>query len=483
MDKPSRVFETDRRIRLGVWGLGRGLHLASICPAVNMDVVAGLDLSDHLRRAFAERYPDALVTDDVNSFLSADFDAVLLASFLPNHADDAIACLKAGKHVLCEVTAFMTVADGVRLVEAVEQSGCVYQMVENYPFTLENRWLARRWSEGLFGELMYGEYEYVHEVMSLGFTDITGVPIKPGYRVHSWRSWLHFHYYNTHSLGCIMLITGTRPVEVCALPGSVRLPGFLIRGGQGMGGVAPSLIRMSNGGLARNLMGATTNDSHIQRLWGTKGAAEQVDGQLRLRLGGSGSSPKHAVKPRPEPLDEVAAGTGHGGGDFWVMYHFAREILEGVPGPFNVYTAADCTLAGIQAYRSQVQGGLPQPVPDLRDPAERDRWRDDTFRQPAYDTNAGVFGKPTDDPLANQFTTVARDLIGAVNAICAYEAWRKVAEETDDPAFLESLKAQAEAAYPAYREARDAAQSIIQAYPGTDGARILSEILSKVETI
>ena len=266
MNATGRMFDTHRRIRLGIWGLGRGLHLAGICQGLNIDVVAGLDYSDYMRRQFSEQFPGAYVTDDVNSFLSSDCDAVLLASFFTNHANDAIACLQAGKHVLSEVTAFMTMADGVRLVDEVERTGLVYNMAENYPFTPENRWLARRWKEGLFGELMYGEYEYVHEVLSLAFTDINGVPLEPGSRVHAWRSWLHLHYYNTHSLGVVMEVTGTRPVEVCSLPGSVRLPGYLIRAGRGMGGVAPSLLRMSNGGLVRNLMGATTNDSHIQRL-------------------------------------------------------------------------------------------------------------------------------------------------------------------------------------------------------------------------
>ena len=39
-----------------------------------------------------------------------------------------------------------------------------------------------------------------------------------------------------------------------------------------MGTTASSLISMSNGGLVRNLVAGSTNDTHIQRLWGTLGA-------------------------------------------------------------------------------------------------------------------------------------------------------------------------------------------------------------------
>ena len=65
--------------------------------------------------------------------------------------------------MLSEVTAFFTLAQGVHLVEAVEKSGQVYNLAENYPFSPALRHLKRKWDEGLFGELMYAEFEYVHE--------------------------------------------------------------------------------------------------------------------------------------------------------------------------------------------------------------------------------------------------------------------------------------------------------------------------------
>ncbi len=479
MSTASSIFDTPRRIKLGIWGLGRGLHLSGPCEALNFDVVAGLDFNPTMRADFTRRFPKALVTDDLEAFLGSECEAVLLASFLPNHADDAIRCLEAGKHVLSEVTAFMTIADAVRLVEAVERTGLVYQMAENYPYSAANMWLARKWREGLFGDFMYGEYEYVHEVLSLAFTHINGEPITPGHRVHSWRSWLNFHYYNTHSLGPIMQITRTRPEVVTSLPGTVSLPGYVIRNAEGMGGVSPSLIRMSNGGLVRNLMGATTNDSHIQRLWGTRGSAEQVEGRLLLRLGGYGSAPKCEVKPSLDSLGEMASKTGHGGGDFWVLYYFARQILEGAPGPFDVYTSADCTIAGIQAYRSQTQGGVPLPVPDLRDPAQRDAYRTDTFRQHAYDAEAGLFGMADPPPPAGRFTTAMRDLIAATNAVCAYRHWSQVAADMADEALLARLKADAEAAEPALAAAKHEAERLIAAFPATDAARILREVLER----
>ena len=221
------VFDGSKRIRLGLWGLGPGdVVLLDVRSAPYRTSSPGAISTITCGVRFQEARPDALVTADADEFLGADFDAVLLATYCPEHAGDAIRCLRAGKHVLSEVTAFHTMAEGVELVETVRKSGLVYNLAENYPFTAPHMYLAKKWKEGLFGDLMYAEGEYVHEVRSLAFTYIDGVPIIPGYALHQWRSWLHFHYYCTHSLGPIMVITGTRPTRVVSLPAAHCLPGY-----------------------------------------------------------------------------------------------------------------------------------------------------------------------------------------------------------------------------------------------------------------
>lgn len=476
--KPApRVFKTNKRIRLGIWGLGRGMSFFKTCEALNIDVVAGCDFNEHMRIRFKDAQPNAFVTADADEFLKQDFDAVLLATFCPAHADDAIRALKAGKHVLSEVTSFHTMDEGVRLVEAVEKAGKVYNLAENYPFSPANMYLARKWKEGLFGELMYAEYEYVHECRSLSYTYIDGVPVQPGWTVHSWRSWQNYHYYCTHSLGPMMVITGERPVRVQSLPCTPRLAGYLQQKGKG-GFATPSLIRMSNGGLVRNLMGATTNDSHVQRVWGTRGAAEQgTGGGLKLRLGAGGGAPKFEVKPTEDALGELAAKTGHGGGDFWVLYYFARQILFGEKAPFDIYSAADVTIPGILAYRSACEDGKPYDVPDFRKKKDRDAWRGDTWEQERYDVKNGCFPKDADRALTGRFTTVMKNLIQYSMAYRAYADWAKVREDLVNPESADRLAFEllpsADAIKAVYAEAR----KIADAYPASDGARVLREML------
>lgn len=475
----SRLFRTNKRIRLGIWGLGRGLSFFKACHDLNIDVVAGCDFNEHMRRRFAELVPDAFVTDKAEDFLNYDMDAVLVSTFCPAHAGDAIAALNAGKHVLSEVTAFHTMAEGVRLVETVEKSGLVYNMTENYPWNPNHAWCARKWREGLFGDLMYAECNYVHNCRWLVYTYIDGVPVIPGDRLHNWRSWLNFHYYCTHSLGPVMVVTGTRPTRVVSLPSPVHLPGYPEKGPHGMGGIAPSLITMDNGGIVRNLMGSTTNDSYAYRLWGTRGAIE-IDwrmGGVFLRLGGGGESPRIRIEPKGDELDELARSMGHGGGDFYVLYFFARQILTGEPAFFDVYRSADCTIPGILAYRSAVENGRPYDVPDFRKKAERDKWRNDHFAQPHRDPAKSVFPRGADPRLTQRFNTIMKDLTHYAELCRAWLDWSSVADVATDRAPIVAVADKLIAEYPQVVKTIRAARELADAYPHSLGSRLLNEML------
>ena len=471
----------EKRIKLGIWGLGRGMSFYKSCEALGIDVVAGCDYNEWMRNRFLEHNPNVLATPNAEEFLQADMDAVLVATYCPAHAGDAIACLERGKHVLSEVTGFHTMAEGVRLVEAVQESGCVYNLAENYPFGKPMMFLRSKWEQGLFGELMYAECEYVHECRSLAYTYIDGTPIIPGNTVHNWRSWIHFHYYNTHSLGPVMLIGGVRPVRVVSLPATVRLAGFLKNSQRGMGGVAPSLIQMDNGAVMRNLMGATTNDSHIQRFWGTLGSAELVDNELRFRLGASGQSPKMAVQPEWPRHGDLASATGHGGGDFWTLFYFAREIRTGIPAPFSTYSAADCTIPGILAYRSSLNQGQPYDIPDFRNKSERDKYRDDDTAQPGYNVDKGCFPDNADFKLTGQFSTIMRDLIKHVTNYRAYTDWSKATDDMKEPAKVAELAEGVINSYPEMVKTIAGAKRLVEAYPESDGAQVLGEMLELVD--
>ncbi|MBP3441698.1 MAG: hypothetical protein J6L62_02740, partial [Clostridia bacterium] len=65
--------------------------------------------------------------------------------------------------------------------------------------------------------------------------------------------------------------------------------------------------------------------------------------------------------------------------DFYTMYNFVeklrgREDMDVI----DVYEAMDMFLPGMFAYYSVLEGGKPMDIPNLRDPEERAKWKDDT---------------------------------------------------------------------------------------------------------
>lgn len=481
-DDSKKIFKTDKRIKLGIWGLGRGGSFVACAKLLNIDVVAGCDFSPHIRERFAKANPDIPITDNEDEFLSMDIDAVLVATWLPSHVDHCIKALNAGKHVMCEVTSFITPAEGVRLVEAVEKSGKIYNLLENYPFSKENMFARKLWQEGLFGDFVYAEYDYNHDCRTLQYTYVDCAPLEDGWEMHNWRSWLNSHFYNTHSLGPVMQITGLRPVEVSAMQCSVTQPGSAREGGK-----VPcvSMIKMNNGGLMRNLMGTTSHDTHTRKIWGTKAAFDFSEWYSFIYLGANGRCRGYEVKPEWPEFGEIADTTGHGGGDFWDLYHFARQVLTGETAPWDIYAACDVTLAGIMSVRSQLQNGAPVEVPDFRDPAVREKYRNDDFLPPHLDPKTFLFPEGHDKAISGKFSKTISELI---------QAWRNVGttvvRRVYDGMKIFPLLASNEGRMDVIRDIKElivtiddlaetyrTAREIINAYPDSNAARILLGLL------
>ena len=474
-----------KHLKLGIWGLGRGSSFIEAARALGIDIVAACDTSPAMRTHFKEICPEAEVVGNEDTFFKMDFDAVLIATFFPDHAKHTLKALKSGKHVLCEVTSFLTPAQGVEVVEAVEASGLVYNLAENYPFDKKNLYLAKLYKEGFFGELEYAEFEYIHGGTNACLSTQDTVP---GNRLHSWRGWLNYHYYCTHSLGPAMVITGLRPEKVVAFPTDVLYEGAVHGKGRKVDGImpnlcamCPSLVYMSNGGIVRNLMGGTSADGRTVRFYGTRAAAESYP-SLMLKVGAMGSSHGIHVEPDWPELGDIADKAGHGGGDFWELYYFAREILTGEKSPWNVYAAADVTLTGIQALRSAVAEGQPMEVPDFRSKETRDRYRNDNWVQKHIDPdrifpddqNLDITGKFCEYyGAAMPFVKLLRQVIDAIKV---YDVTRQ-----DDKIATINLVKELRGKLPQAKETLERLSSIYEAYPESLGGIAIKEKLAVCE--
>jgi hypothetical protein len=91
----------------------------------------------------------------------------------------------------------------------------------------------------------------------------------------------------------------------------------------------------------------------------------------------------------PSGRDGRAANqAGHGGGDFWELFYFARQILTGEKAPWDIYAACDVTMAGIMGVKSSLANGEPWTFRISATAAAREAFRADHFAQEHFDPKA-----------------------------------------------------------------------------------------------
>ena len=98
-----------------------------------------------------------------------DLDAVIIATPMQIHAAMSIDAMQAGKHVLSEVAAAMTIDECWGLIHAAEKTGKIYMLSENCCYYESVMAILNMVQKGIFGELTYAECGYVHDCSSLMF--------------------------------------------------------------------------------------------------------------------------------------------------------------------------------------------------------------------------------------------------------------------------------------------------------------------------
>lgn len=376
-------------------------------PAVGMELVALCDAAAPGLGEAGRRF-DAATYTAVDRFLEHDMDAVILANSFHQHAPLAIKALEAGKHVLSETSACMTLAEGVALTRAVTRSGLVYMLAENFPYRAANQELRRLFLQGAVGRFLYGEGEYVHPLDAAQFNSYAPA-------VEHWRNWLPFLYYCTHALAPVLFVTGARPLSVS---------GFVVpwrRDDPGIQGTARRsdpvgllVLQTDDGALIKALQGTMHGESVTTRISGTAGAMESLrhrDAEtLWVASGDQGKRERTYVAELPG-IGQVRAPSGHGGSDRFVHHHFVTAIRRGQPPFLDVHRAVAMSVAGILGYRSALSGSASLAIPDLSDQAEQARHESDDWSpdpahrrpgQPAPSIRGDVTVAPEDLAAARQ---------------------------------------------------------------------------------
>ncbi|MBC7104466.1 MAG: Gfo/Idh/MocA family oxidoreductase, partial [Firmicutes bacterium] len=167
------------------------------------------DISPTVLERASGQFPHAATFREYSDMLAQGLDVVVVATPIPVHREQTVAALEAGCHVLQEVTLADSVEacrDILRAVDAHPKQK--FMLGENCCYWAHIMSWAEMWRQGLLGEFIYGEAEYVHDIRALT-RNPDGSP--------TWRAVRPPIVYCTHSLGPIVKITGEKPVTVSAL--------------------------------------------------------------------------------------------------------------------------------------------------------------------------------------------------------------------------------------------------------------------------
>jgi len=387
--------------RIGMIGLGgRGTSLLGNLLAADAQIVAICDIvpekAEHaasLVVAAGQNKP-ALYTDGPHHFESmvarSDLDFVIAATPWSWHADMAVAAMKSGKDVCVEVPAVTSLEDCWRIVRTSEETRRHCMMLENCCYGYNETLILRMIHAGEFGEILYGEGAYLHDLRGELFSN-AGEGL--------WRRTEHTrangNLYPTHGLGPVAnymniqrgdrfdyLVSMSAPQRGLDLyrkqnlkPDDPRWAERYITGDLNV-----SLIQTAKGLNITVKHGVSTPHPYnrINLIAGTKGLFADYppriyfDGMNKDEAWGSIDGYKQYQHPLWEREGEIAQKIGgHGGMDFIMLYRLLQCVREGLAPDMDVYDAATWSAVSPLSVASVAHGSAPVQFPDFT----RGKWQ------------------------------------------------------------------------------------------------------------
>jgi predicted dehydrogenase len=156
-----------KKYKVGVIGYGwvAGAHIAAINATSQAEVRAVYSSRSLDDVEVSKRHGSDIKTyTNFTQLLESDVDVVSICSYPYDHAQQAIAAAKAGKHLIIEKPLALNLKDLRRLVSAVEAAGvktCVC-----FECRYSSQFLATKAviDQGLLGSIHYGEIDYFHGI-------------------------------------------------------------------------------------------------------------------------------------------------------------------------------------------------------------------------------------------------------------------------------------------------------------------------------
>jgi 2-hydroxy-4-carboxymuconate semialdehyde hemiacetal dehydrogenase len=186
------------------------LDALKMIDGVQVTSVIGRELDK--TQEVAKKYGIGHVTTNLDESLArADVDAVILCTPTQMHAAQALACLKAGKHVQVEIPLCDQLADGVAVNEMQKKTGLVAMVGHTRRFNPSHQYVHKKIQAGEFHIQQMDVQTYFFRRTNM---NALGQP-------RSWTDHLLWHHA-AHTVDLFQYQTGSRVVKANAVQGPIH---------------------------------------------------------------------------------------------------------------------------------------------------------------------------------------------------------------------------------------------------------------------
>jgi len=361
-----------RKMKIAIVGLGFGAEFIPIYQKhPNAEMVAICQRNKSKMDEIGDAYGINKRYTDYNELLKdQSIDAVHINTPIPNHAEQSIAALKAGKHVACTVPMATSVEDCRQIVELVKETGLTYMMMETVVYAREFLYMKELYENGELGKIQFLKASHQQ--------DMDGWP-------NYWPGLPPMHYA-THCVGPVLALTRDE-AEYVSCFGSGTIREELISEYNSPYAVETAHIKFRNSDLSaqvhRSLFDVARQYRESFEVYGSKKSIEWplIEGKPLVM--------HTAKKPEPEIPEEVESpdfakllpeeirpftthgvydtddnthlsftqGAGHGGSHPHLVHVFIDALVQNKSPYPNAKQSANITCVGILAHESAIKGG------------------------------------------------------------------------------------------------------------------------------
>ncbi len=400
------------RLNVGLIGVGlRGTnHLNNCLLRDDVDITAICDIDPRRNEIALElidkagkKKPKVFAKDEYdyrNLLELPEVDAVIISTPWLWHTRMAKDSMLAGKYAGLEVSAANTMEECWDLVNTHEKTGTHLMILENVCYRRDVMAVLNMVKQNVFGELLHFRCGYQHDLRFVKFNDgktAYGKGVEFGEKGISESAWRTQHsllrnadVYPTHGLGPIATMCdinrGNRLVTITSMASKgVGLHNYIVKNG-GMdhpnaklkfkqGDIITSMIETAN---EETII--VTHDCNSPRpyslgfrvqgsegIWEVDGSRIYIEGKSERSHHWDDAAPwlKRYDHPLWKKYGEYAAGSGHGGMDFFVLQAFVESAKQNIAPPMDAYDAAAWSAITPLSEVSIANNGEPQDFPDF----------------------------------------------------------------------------------------------------------------------